>query len=117
MNAGSRRRLFFFVVVCLASCATTASATLDQWLKLHGPAGENPLCAVEAKGEYFFIFKSGRDVRIGSRVDVTDYPAAGIVAWRFRDERGRDLTAKKPPVVLRNEYIRDGSSRYAENVE
>lgn len=117
MKAVSHWCGFPFLVLWLASCATSATATLDEWVRVHGSEGGKPLCATELNEEYFFLFKSGNEVRIGSRVDLTEYPAAGIVAWRFRDEKGRDLTAKKPPVVLRSEHIREGSKRYGETVE
>lgn len=117
MNVRPRTALLFLVLTFVASCTTTAATTLEQWAQVYGTAGEKPTCTLEANGEYFFLFKAGSEVRIGSRLDVTDYPAAGVVAWRFRDEKGRDLTAKKSPRVLRSDYIREGSKRYAETVE
>lgn len=117
MNIGAHITSLSLLVVCLAGCATDAAATLAQWVQTHGSRGQKPQCALEVSGEYFFLFKSGNDVRIGSRIDMTDYPAASLVAWRFRDERGRDLTAKKPPIVLRSESIRVGSTLYGESVE
>lgn len=108
------------VVVSLAGCSQlTGGSTVDRWAKENSAASSKILCSMEVNNEYFFVARSGDDVRLGSRIDMTGYPRTHsfIIAWQFLDERGRSLSTKRPPTAIKSGYVENESKIYAENVD
>jgi hypothetical protein len=112
--------LISIALASLMGCSGLGAAgTVEEWAKKNAPAGTAISCATEENGEYFFLARSGDDVRLGSRLDVTGHaaPRTSIIGWRFYDESGRSLSVKTPPRRIRSEYVPEKSKLYAETVE
>jgi hypothetical protein len=70
-------------------------------------------------GEYFFLAKGDNRVKVGSRLDMTEYPDAHsfILGWVFQNEKGTYLATNARPTTVREEYVRSGGKTYAERVQ
>lgn len=77
------------------------------------------LCAREVNGEYFFISQAGDKVRLGSRLNMTEYTETHtfLVGWRLQDESDGSLVAKVRQISIRDEYVRNGEMVFAENIQ
>jgi hypothetical protein len=115
----SRTSLWKFAALSLMSCSQlSGAAKMDEWTKENTSGGAGVLCSIEANGEYFFVARSGNDVRLGSRIEMTGYPRMQFsIGWRFENEKGRSLSTKKQPASIKSKYVQDQSKVYAENVD
>jgi len=105
-------------IILLACSALAHAAALDDWIGASAQ-GDAVVCKRELGGEYFFLATNGLQAKVGTRLDMTGARGAHklSVAWRITDEQGNSLVAKIPPVPLRNAYVRDGGSTFAEDVQ
>jgi hypothetical protein len=91
----------------------------EDWVKQNLVNHERVLCQRNVSGEYFFLAKAGDEVKVGSRLDMTGYPAAHVftIAWTFQNEQHGSVGAKVPPKTVKQSYTKSDSKVFAENVE
>src|SRR5712664_1254297 len=112
------------VIVVLLSCVigqvqSVRAAGAEDWVKQNLVNHERLLCQRNVSGEYFFLAYAGDKVKVGSRLDMTGYPATHVftVAWTFQNEQDASVVAKVPPKAIKQSYTKSDSKVFAENVE
>jgi hypothetical protein len=106
--------------LCAAACSSlVAATTLDEWVAQNVGQDEKLLCKHEASGEYFFIAQAGSRLKLGSRLDMTEYTGthAFIVSWRLRDEKNESSVTRERPIPLRDKDVQSEEKRFADSVE
>jgi hypothetical protein len=97
-----------------------AAPNLDQWVAANTSPTEKTVCTRQLGSELFFVAMAPNDkVRLGNRLDMTGYTEthAYTVAWMITNEKGGSVVAKVPPVTIGQQYVKEGSRVYADNVE
>jgi hypothetical protein len=111
-------------MIALMSCVVGQVQPLhaagpEDWVKQNLVNHERVLCQRNVSGEYFFVAKAGDKVKVGSRLDMTGYPAAHVftIAWAFQNEQDGSVVAKVPPKTVKQSYTKNDGKVFAENVE
>lgn len=119
-----QRVMIVLMSFVLMSCVTghvqsVHAAGPEDWVKQNLVNQERVLCHRNVSEEHFFVAKAGDKVKVGSRLDMTGYPAAHVftIAWTFQNEQDGSVVAKVPPKTVKQSYIKSDSKVFAENVE
>jgi hypothetical protein len=113
-------RVLVASILSALGCSTIyAAGGIDDWIAQNTGAKEKVVCGREVNGEYFFVSRAGDKVRLGSRLNMTEYTETHVflVGWRLQNENDESLVAKVRPISIRDEYVRNGEMVFAENVQ
>lgn len=114
------RRLIVVLLSCvIGQLHSVRAAGPEDWPKQNLLDNERLLCQRNVNEEDFFVAYAAEKVKVGSRLDMTGYPATHVftVAWTFRNEQDASVVAKVPPEATKQSYTKRNSKVYAENVE
>jgi hypothetical protein len=96
-----------------------AATTIDEWVAQNSDKDERLLCKREFGGEYFFLAQRDDKLKLGSRLDMSEYSKAHtfIVSWILRDEKNESPVTKDRPISVKDKHVHSGSKAFAESVE
>ena len=117
---GKRSRIVFSLMLyMLLSYSPIRAYTIDDWVAQNLNKGEELLCKRDMNGEYFFLAKAGDKLKLGSRLDMTEYTQTHvfIITWVLRDEKDESPVTSVRPVPIKDKYVRSQEGVFAENVE
>ena len=100
--------------------ASALAEPLDEWVAKNIVAEDAVLCQLAINDEYFFIARSGNKVKVGSRLDLSNYRGrihSFSVSWIMRNEHGTYLSTKVPPVRIKDDYSQQSSHLFAESIQ
>jgi len=107
-------------VLCALGCSPLkAGNAIDDWVAQNTDKNEKLLCKREVGGEYFFLTRAGDKVKLGSRLDMTEYTQTHVflIGWVLRNEKNDSLVAKVRPTPIKSDYVRSGGKVFAESIE
>lgn len=107
------------ILGALGCSSLNAASAIDDWIAQNTDTSEKVLCRREVNGEYFFLSQAGEKVKLGSRLDMTEYTQTHVflVGWRLRNDQNDSLVAKVRPTPIKDKYVRSGGRVFAESVE
>jgi hypothetical protein len=107
------------VLLALGCSSLRATNSIDEWVARSTDKDEQILCKRDIGGEYFFVAQSGDRIKLGSRLDMSEYPQshAFLVSWVLRNEANESPFTKERPVPVFDRYVRSAEKVFAESVE
>ena len=120
-----RIAIFLSIPLSFGACAPegvvlTPSGGIAQWVSEQVDKSERLLCTRAEGDDYFFVASIGDQVKVGSRLEVTDNngrPKAVTIGWLLQNESGDFLVTNKVPTTVNKEYIKINQKWYSENIE
>lgn len=102
-----------------ASVQSVLGAGGEGWANENLKKGETVLCERQEDGEYFFVAEAGDKIKLGTRLDMTEYPGEHVfrIAWNFRNEKDDPVSAEIAPKVTKQGYAETGNKLFVETIE
>jgi hypothetical protein len=110
----------WITAACSLSYALSSHASVqDAWAGQYIADGDRLLCNLENGGEQFFIAKRGTKIRLGYRLDMSQYKTthASIAGWSLRDEQGQKMIVPVEPITIKDQFVLINGKGFAEGVQ